>query len=70
MLLLENSRSSNGALGLYQDLTAQTAASAGGKGCVYNQNVVQLINSIGTLEIKAEEAYAAGLFRSFECAKK
>mmetsp|Transcript_11272 Transcript_11272/g.15866 ORF Transcript_11272/g.15866 Transcript_11272/m.15866 type:complete len:309 (+) Transcript_11272:46-972(+) len=70
VLLLENSRSSNAALGLYQDLTAQTAASAGGKGCVYNQNVIQLIKSIGTLGILEEEAYAAGLFRSFTCTKR
>jgi len=67
LLLLENSRSSNPVLGLYQDATADAAAAAGGKGCVYNQDVSKMIRSTGTLEIRQEIPYAAGLFRSFIC---
>jgi ubiquinone/menaquinone biosynthesis C-methylase UbiE len=69
VLLLENSRSSNALLGLYQDATAETAASAGGKGCVYNQDVGALIRGTGRLGIKEETLYAAGLFRSYECSR-
>jgi len=67
VLLLENSRSSNPVLGLYQDATAEAAASAGGKGCVYNQDVRAMIESTGRLDIVKETPYAAGLFRSFLC---
>lgn len=67
VLLLENSRSSNPILGLYQDATADVAASAGGKGCVYNQNVAELIRATGRLRIKEETPYAAGLFRALKC---
>lgn len=69
VLLLENSRSSNSLLGLYQDATAEAAASAGGKGCVYNQDVRQLIERTGRLDIVAETPYAAGLFRAFDCSR-
>jgi len=69
VLLLENSRSSNSLLGLYQDATAGAAASTGGKGCVYNQNVGALIRQTGTLEVSDETLYAAGLFRSFDCSR-
>lgn len=67
VLLLENSRSSNPLLGLYQDATAEAASIAGGKGCVYNQNVRALIESTGSLEILEEHPYAAGLFRAYIC---
>ena len=67
LLLLENSRSSNPVLGLYQDATADAAASTGGKGCVYNQDVRAIIESMGRLDIVQETPYAAGLFRSFVC---
>lgn len=70
ILLLENSRSSNSALGWYQDLTANTAAVMGGKGCVYNQNVREMILQAHTLNIENEQLYMAGLFRSFVCTKK
>eukprot|EP00548_Thalassiothrix_antarctica_P007652 CAMPEP_0194149826 /NCGR_PEP_ID=MMETSP0152-20130528/40102_1 /TAXON_ID=1049557 /ORGANISM="Thalassiothrix antarctica, Strain L6-D1" /LENGTH=279 /DNA_ID=CAMNT_0038852305 /DNA_START=24 /DNA_END=859 /DNA_ORIENTATION=+ len=46
LLLLENSRSSNEFLGWYQDRTAPMAASMGGKGCVYNQNVAAMIKRV------------------------
>lgn len=67
VLLLENSRSSNPLLAAYQDATAETAATAGGKGCLYNQDVSRLIEGTGRLRIHKEVQYAAGLFRCFYC---
>ncbi|KAG7341884.1 methyltransferase domain containing protein [Nitzschia inconspicua] len=67
ILLLENTRSSNLLLGLYQDATADAAASIGGKGCVYNQDVSKMIASIRGLQIVREDLYAAGIFRSYMC---
>jgi ubiquinone/menaquinone biosynthesis C-methylase UbiE len=69
IILLENSRSSNAMLGWYQDLTAETAAKVGGKGCVSNQNVRSIIEAVDGLQIKAEDEFASGLFRSFICTK-
>ena len=69
VLLLENSRSSSAALGWYQDVTANAAAMAGGKGCVYNQDVASMILGAKGLTIENEKAFVAGLFRSFECVK-
>jgi ubiquinone/menaquinone biosynthesis C-methylase UbiE len=69
ILLIENTRSSNPLLGVYQDLTATSAADLGGKGCVYNQNVGEMIHRTRGLKLLHEEPYAAGLFRSFVCAK-
>jgi ubiquinone/menaquinone biosynthesis C-methylase UbiE len=67
VLLLENSRSSNSLFGLYQDATADTAAMAGGKGCVYNQDVGAMIRDTKGMKIEQEELYAVGLFRAFRC---
>lgn len=69
ILLLENSRSSSSVLGWYQDVTANAAASAGGKGCVYNQDVGGMIQETPGLTIANEEAYVMGLFRSFQVRK-
>lgn len=69
ILLLENSRSSSSVLGWYQDVTANAAASAGGKGCVYNQDVGAMIQETSGLTIENEEAYVMGLFRSFQVRK-
>ena len=69
ILLVENTRSSNFLLGGYQDLTASSAADLGGKGCVYNQNVGEMINRSKGLRLEKEESFAAGLFRSFICTK-
>jgi methyltransferase OMS1, mitochondrial len=69
LLLLENSRSSNALFGLYQDATADIAATAGGKGCIYNQDVESLIRATGRIRIVDETEYAAGLFRSFQCVR-
>jgi methyltransferase OMS1 len=68
VLILENSRSSNPLLGMYQDATADAAASAGGKGCVYNQDVAALIRNTKGMTIENEQQYAAGLFRAYRCA--
>jgi len=67
VLLLENTRSSNPLLGLYQDVTADAAASMGGKGCVYNQDVTRLLQGSG-MDILQQQDYASGLFRAFVCA--
>lgn len=69
ILLVENTRSSNPLLGSYQDLTASSAADLGGKGCVYNQNVGEMINRSNGLRLEKEESFTAGLFRSFICTK-
>lgn len=65
ILLIENTRSSNSILGRYQDLTADMAANLGGKGCVSNQNVSAMIRKTNSLEIRSEEEFASGVFRSF-----
>ena len=70
ILLIENTRSSNPLLGLYQDATAEKASQMGGKGCVYNQDVTAMLKNAGGLDISHEEAFAAGLFRSFEVVRK
>jgi ubiquinone/menaquinone biosynthesis C-methylase UbiE len=67
ILLLENTRSSNPFLGLYQDATADAAASLGGKGCVYNQDVSKIIKETGGVEVVEENLYAAGIFRGYKC---
>jgi ubiquinone/menaquinone biosynthesis C-methylase UbiE len=70
MLLIENTRSSNPLLGAYQDITASSAAGLGGKGCLYNQDVGKMIQKNSGLMLLQEDAYAAGLFRSFICEKR
>ena len=70
LLLIENTRSSNPLLGLYQDATAEKASEMGGKGCVYNQDVSSMLKTTKGLNIVKEEAFAAGLFRSFEVVKR
>ena len=69
VLLIENTRASNPILGLYQDATAGAAADVGGRGCVYNQDVGGMVRGTEGLELRREEAFAAGLFRSFVCEK-
>ena len=70
ILLIENTRSSNPVLGLYQDATAEKASQMGGKGCVYNQDVTAMLKNTKGLDVLREEAFAAGLFRSFEVVRK
>ena len=70
ILLIENTRSHNPLLGLYQDATAETASQMGGKGCVYNQDVTAILKSTKGLDTLHEEAFVAGLFRSFEVVQK
>ena len=70
ILLIENTRSSNPLLGLYQDATAEKASQMGGKGCVYNQDVTAMLKKTKGLDVVREDAFAAGLFRSFEVVRK
>jgi len=65
ILLIENTRAENPALGLYQDVTAHVAADMGGKGCLYNQNIGQIIGETKGLKVVREEKFAGGVFRSF-----
>jgi ubiquinone/menaquinone biosynthesis C-methylase UbiE len=68
LLLLEHTRSSsNPWLGWYQDVTADTAAVWGGKGCVYNQDVSKMIQDVGGIDIIREDVYAAGVFAGYTC---
>ena len=69
ILLIENTRSNNPLLGLYQDATADKASQMGGKGCVYNQDVTSMVKNTEGLDVLREEAFAAGLFRSFEAVR-
>lgn len=69
ILLLENSRADNKLLGWYQDITADAAANAGGKGCLYNQDVRAFIDKSG-LNLESEELYAGGLFRAYICTRE
>lgn len=66
VLLIENSRSSNPFLGLYQDATADAVASMGGKGCLYNQDVGRLLRE-SKVKVRKEQQFAGGVFRSFVC---
>lgn len=66
VLLLENSRSELGPLAAYQDITAKAIAGAS-KGCVWNQNVEQLIHKAG-LKIVQTSSASLGLFRAYVCA--
>ena len=67
VMLIENTRSSNAALGFYQDITAGAAAKFGGKGCVSNQNVCEFIKNTEGLKLLAQKEFAAGLFTEFIC---
>jgi len=69
ILLLENTRSSNTFLGAYQDWTSETAATLGGKGCIYNQDVYSLISTTEGMSLVSSERIAAGFFTSFVCTK-
>ena len=69
VLLLENSRSDWGPVGLYQDLTGSMIASMGGKGCVWNQDVTALAREAG-LTLKSEVPILGGIFRLLEAVKE
>lgn len=58
MLLLEHSRSPNGALGWYQDVTSEPVKALG-KACTWNQRVVEMVQKLG-VEISDEEYSALG----------
>ena len=69
LLLIENIKSSNVLLSLYQDATVDTAAKMGGKGCVSNQDVRSFIIQTDGLTLVSEREYASGVFRSFVCVR-
>jgi methyltransferase OMS1 len=68
LLLLEHSRSNVPLLGMYQDITAVPIARFGGKGCVWNQNVQQILSDNG-LQVSAHDQYLNGLISSFQAHK-
>jgi methyltransferase OMS1, mitochondrial len=71
LLLLENTRADNPWLATYQDATASIiAANLGGKGCVYNQDVSDMIQATPGLRIVETTAFAGGVFRSYRCCKR
>ena len=67
ILLLENTRSLNLLFAVYQDVTAETVASAGGKGCIYNQDVKKMIQDASGIVIEDEKSFASGIFCSYLC---
>jgi len=70
ILLLENTKSDNKLLGIYQDITAKPAAKFGGKGCLYNQDVSSMIVESGLIIVEEISFGSAGLFKSFVCVKR
>ena len=57
ILLLENMRSLNLLFAIYQDVTAETVVSAGGKGCIYNQDVKKMIQDASGIVIEDEKSF-------------
>jgi len=67
IILLENNRADSSFFGRYQDATADTISRFGGKGCVYNQNVLSLVKQAG-LTPTAYTKVLGGLFIQIEAA--
>lgn len=66
LLLLEHARSEQPMLGAYQDATANAiVASGGGRGCLWNQRVGELVAGAG-FEITFLEQHLAGLLLLLE----
>lgn len=59
ILLLEHNRS-RGLLGMYQDLTAFPVKNLGGKGCLYNQDVMKLVLD-ADMTVYTQKEYLGGL---------
>lgn len=59
-LLLEHSRSSNGLLAAYQDLT-NAAVTSMSKGCAWNQDVLGLVRAAGLTVLASKPQLAGGL---------
>ena len=68
LLLLEHSRSKFALLGAYQDLTSAPVA-AMGKGCVWNQDVVRLVQEAG-FRIDVVQPHLGDLVLSLRAVKK
>eukprot|EP00466_Bigelowiella_natans_P011346 jgi/Bigna1/132723/aug1.18_g7431 len=69
LLILENSRSTNPILGLYQDVTADILARYGGKACIWNQDVIELTKNVG-FKLDYVEDYGTGLLRAVKATKQ
>ena len=67
VLLLEHSRSDNGLLAAYQDLTASSVAAIA-KGCVWNQDVERLMVSAGLRPVRVSR-HTAGTVVQIEAVK-
>eukprot|EP00887_Chlorella_sp_A99_P004799 scaffold4.g4799.t1 len=67
LLLLEHARSRAPLLGAYQDATAATIAAGGGRGCVWNQRVPELVAAAGFQVLQLKE-HLGGLLVSLEAA--
>ena len=67
IFLIDNTRTNNQLLGKYQNITVYFAVKLGGKGCVYNQDVKYLIQSIDRLNMVSQNFFTVDLFKSFVC---
>lgn len=68
VLLLEHSRSRSPLLGWYQDVTA-SAVAATGKGCFWNQRVVELVQATPGLVLEGATEHLGGLLTSVVAVK-
>lgn len=69
LLLLEHSRSDNPLLGWYQDVSAPAVA-ATGKGCYWNQRVVELVDATPGVAVQDATTHLGGLLTSIVAVKR
>lgn len=68
LLLLEHSRSTSALVGWYQDVTAPAVA-ATGKGCFWNQRVVELVQGTPGIVLEGSTVHLGGLLTSVVAVK-